>query len=97
MTYPFAEVVHESEGPYKVILQSGYDLIVSSESPETVVIFNGCGVGIEFEDVCLKIANKAYAAGFKAGLERAAVIAGRQTGWVAGTIQEDIREDLEKL
>jgi len=40
---------------------------------------------------------EAYAAGFKAGLERAAVIAGRQTGWVAGTIQDDIREEIEKI
>ena len=38
-----------------------------------------------------------YAAGFKAGLERAAGIAGRQTGWEANTIRDGIRSAIEKL
>ena len=37
------------------------------------------------------------AAGFKAGLERAAGIAGRQTGWEANTIRDDIRAEIEKI
>ncbi|MBK8652159.1 MAG: hypothetical protein IPN23_10705 [Elusimicrobia bacterium] len=38
-----------------------------------------------------------YAAGFKAGLELAAGIAGRQTGWEANTIRDGIRAEIEKI
>lgn len=53
-----------------------------------------CGCG----DKCkISAWDNGYAAGFKAGLERAAGIAGRQTGWEANTIRDGIRSAIEKL
>lgn len=53
---------------------------------------SGCG------DKCkISAWDNGYAAGFKAGLERAAGIAGRQTGWEANTIRDDIRAEIEKI
>ena len=53
---------------------------------------SGCG------DKCkISAWDNGYAAGFKAGLERAGGIAGRQTGWEANTIRDGIRSAIEKL
>lgn len=77
-------------------------LQLGGELHEVVSSQQGAGaycerINLAFEKAVAKCKDEAYAAGFKTGLERAAVITGRQTGWVAGTIQEDIREEIEKI
>ena len=54
------------EGPYKYVIESGDDLIISSEGLESVVVFCNEIKGLYPDDVCVKIANKAYVYGRKA-------------------------------
>lgn len=80
----------DKSGPYVVVEKDG----------KFIVDVPGLALGGKSKsdaELWCEAFNDTYAAGFKAGLERAAVIAGRQTGWVAGTIQEDIRDEIEKL
>ena len=63
-----------SEGPYKYVIESGDDLIVSSEGPESIVFFGHEAKDLFPDDICLNIANKAYEHGRKAERERCADI-----------------------
>lgn len=70
-----------SDGPYKYVVESGDDIIVSSEGQESIVFF-----GYEAKDLCpddifLKIANKAYVYGRKAERERCLRMAYQYTTW----------------
>ena len=59
-----------SDGPYKYVVESGDDIIVSSEGSESIVLFGYGAKDLCPDDICVKIANKAYVYGRKAERER---------------------------